>query len=243
MDKPDQMMLLPVERAELPTTPLVRVNQPANLLAVSTANNTLNILANAAGMQLLGTSKPAQPSRPEASVSAPLPAPQVRTVVYESCFANAMLVLHPPDQCVISQARNAIQQAPLPRPHSPQPETDLVTVSERGSCYRVKEIECGRPAVQRGVQRLVFASSGTELLGAMHSGATFLWSRLKSVPGTTAESSGMDFTYACPSPHQIGCFILTQLACLQTEASGNPADLGFRHRASIQNLTGILSVA
>ena len=80
MDKPDHMMLLPVERAELPATPLVRVNKPANLLAVSTANNTLNILANAAGMQLLGTIKPAQPSRPEASVSAPPPGPQVGNV-------------------------------------------------------------------------------------------------------------------------------------------------------------------
>ena len=55
----------------------------------------------------------------------------------------------------------------------------------------MKEIEGGRPAVQRGVQRLVFASSGTELLGAMHSGATFLWSRLKSVPGAAADTSGV----------------------------------------------------
>ena len=80
MDKPEEMMLLPVERAELPATPLVRVNKPANLLAVSTANNTLNILANAAGMQLLGTNKPAQPPRAEAAVSAPPPGPQVYIV-------------------------------------------------------------------------------------------------------------------------------------------------------------------
>ncbi len=93
MDKPEQMMLLPVERAELPATPLVRVNKPANLLAVSTANNTLNILANAAGMQLLGTTKPAQPPRPEAPVSAPAPGPQVSIVDLHLGFL-AWILLH-----------------------------------------------------------------------------------------------------------------------------------------------------
>ena len=77
MDKPDHMMLLPVERAELPPCPLVRVNKPANLLAVSTAGNALNILANAAGLQLLGTQKPAQPSRPDVSIPAPAAVPVV----------------------------------------------------------------------------------------------------------------------------------------------------------------------
>jgi len=189
MDKPEQMMLLPVERAELPATPLVRVNKPANLLAVSTANNTLNILANAAGMQLLGTTKPAQPARPEASVSAPAPGPQVWTVGLRLCDL-AKVPLHATFNDCAAQARSAIQQAPLPRPDRPQAETELVTVSEGGKCFKVKEIEGGRPAVQRGVQRLVFASSGTELLGAMHSGATFLWSRLKSLAGTAGETGG-----------------------------------------------------
>ena len=92
--------------------------------------------------------------------------------------------------CAAAQARSAIQQALLPRPDRPQPETELVTVSEGGKCFKVKEIEGGRPAVQRGVQRLVFASSGTDLLGAMHSGATFLWSRLKSLAGTAGETGG-----------------------------------------------------
>ena len=88
------------------------------------------------------------------------------------------------------QARNTIQQAPLPKLSAPQPETKLITTAERGDQFNVKQIEGGRPGVTRGVQRLVFASSGLELLGAMHSGATFLWSRMKSASGSSAELNG-----------------------------------------------------
>lgn len=44
----------------------------------------------------------------------------------------------------------------------------------------MKEIEAGRGAANGGVQRLVFASNGTELLGALQSGGTYLWSRARS---------------------------------------------------------------
>lgn len=46
-------MQLPVERSELPAHPVVRFNTPANLLALSTANKSIRILATAGGMQLL----------------------------------------------------------------------------------------------------------------------------------------------------------------------------------------------
>ena len=74
MDAPEVMMALPIERSELTAHPMLRVNKPANLMAVSTANNTIKILANTAGMQLLGVQKPkpavAAPVRAEA-VAAP----------------------------------------------------------------------------------------------------------------------------------------------------------------------------
>lgn len=53
MDAPEVMMQLPVERSELPAHPVVRFNTPANLLALSTANKSIRILATAGGMQLL----------------------------------------------------------------------------------------------------------------------------------------------------------------------------------------------
>ena len=111
MDKPDHMMLLPVERAELLPSPLVRVNKPANLLAVSTAGNSLNILANAAGLQLLGTQKPLQPPRPDAPIATLPAAPVVRR---PACKPANHLRLRP--RCFIQHAScivNTLQVAEL----------------------------------------------------------------------------------------------------------------------------------
>lgn len=58
MDAPDVMMVLPIERSELAAHPMLRVNKAANLMAVSTAGNCIQVLANAAGMQLLGLQGP-----------------------------------------------------------------------------------------------------------------------------------------------------------------------------------------
>ena len=87
MDKPDTVMVLPLERSELAMHPMVRVNRAATLMAVSTADNSLSILATPAGLQLLGAGKPAAapaaPARPEpvaAAAPAPAPAPAVAAV-------------------------------------------------------------------------------------------------------------------------------------------------------------------
>ena len=142
------------------------------------------------------------------------------------------------------QARNIIQQAPLPHSSVPQAESELVTVSERGDEFRVKQIECGRPGVTRGVQRLVFASSGLELLGAMHSGATFLWSRVKPASGSSAELNGTSGSALASvmTEARVVCANMTW-SLLQLLATGSQAGLGFRRLASIPSLVTILCAA
>lgn len=79
------------------------------------------------------------------------------------------------------QARAESPAAAVPVPGQAPLEAGLLTVTSRDQC-KVKEIESEseRPGGAGGVQRMVFASNGTELLGALDSGATFLWSRIRS---------------------------------------------------------------
>lgn len=78
---------------------------------------------------------------------------------------------------VVRSLKVAAPAGPLGQPPS---EVGLVTLSQ-DQCV-VKKIETGSAASGGGVERLVFASSGAELLGALQSGATFLWSRVKITP-------------------------------------------------------------
>lgn len=81
---------------------------------------------------------------------------------------------------VIQVVRSLKVAAPAAPLGQPPPEVGLVTLSQ-DQCV-VKKIESGSAASGGGVERLVFASSGAELLGALQSGATFLWSRVKITP-------------------------------------------------------------
>jgi hypothetical protein len=58
MDVPGEMMTLALE-GELAPSPVVRVNKPGNLMAVSTANSSLKILANTEGTKMLHAKEPA----------------------------------------------------------------------------------------------------------------------------------------------------------------------------------------